>query len=55
MANLTPEARAARNAYMREYRRKNPDKVRQYEINRWERRAEKIRAERQSRQAEETA
>lgn len=55
MAKLSPAARAARNAYMREYRRKNREKYRQYEINRWEHKAEQIRAERAAQNEENTA
>jgi transcriptional regulator with XRE-family HTH domain len=33
---LSEEAREARNAYQREYKRRNPDKVRQYGITYWE-------------------
>lgn len=33
---MTKEARAARNAYYREWRKKNPDKVRIYEASKWE-------------------
>lgn len=36
---LSDEAREARNAYQREYKRRNPDKVRQYGINYWEKKA----------------
>lgn len=34
-------AREAQNAYTREWRKKNPDKVRQYNQNYWARKAEK--------------
>ncbi len=36
MAELTDEAKAARAAYMREWRRKNPEKVREYDARRWQ-------------------
>lgn len=36
---LSEAARQAKNAYQREYRRKNPDKIRQYTVNFWERKA----------------
>ncbi len=45
---LTKEARAARAAYMREWRRKHPEKQREYDAARWERRAAQIRAEREA-------
>lgn len=42
---MTPEARAARAAYKREWRRRNPDKVRAQAERYWQRRAERQRAE----------
>lgn len=39
---LTDEARQAKNAYQREYNRKNPDKVKQYIADYWERKAGRI-------------
>jgi len=36
---LSEAARGARNKYQREYKLKNPDKARQYNINYWERKA----------------
>ena len=44
---LTPEGRAARAAYMREWRKKNKDKEREYEARKWERKARQIREERE--------
>lgn len=38
-AEMSEAGKAARAAYWREYRKRNPDKVRQYEIRKWERRA----------------
>lgn len=49
MPALTPEARAARAKYMREWRRKNPEKQREYEAKKWERKADQIRQEREQR------
>ena len=43
---MTPEARAARAKYMREWRKKNPEKQREYNAKQWERKAAQIRAER---------
>lgn len=40
---MTKEARAARNAYMREWRKKNPEKQREYTARKWEKRAAEIR------------
>lgn len=44
---MTQEAKAARAAYMREWRKKNPEKVREYEARKWERRAEKEKKEKE--------
>jgi len=38
---LTEQARAARSAYVKQWRRKNPEKLRQYMASYWERRAAK--------------
>ena len=37
---MTPEARAERAKYMREWRRKNPEKQREYDAAKWQRKAE---------------
>ena len=42
---MTAEAREARNAYLREWRRQNPDKVKQQRERYWNRQAEKMRKE----------
>ena len=42
---MTQEARSAYNQYMREWRKKNPEKSRAYKEKFWERRAEQIREE----------
>lgn len=39
MNKISDEAKAARNAYQRAWRLKNADKMRQYTINYWEKRA----------------
>ena len=39
MKNLSEKARELRNAYQSEYRRKNPDKIRKYNVDYWERKA----------------
>jgi hypothetical protein len=36
---LSSKAREARNAYAREFRRNNPDKIRKYNADYWERKA----------------
>lgn len=38
---LSPEAKKARRDYIREWRKKNPDKVRAYNAKRWEKLAAK--------------
>lgn len=45
---MSPEAKAERAKYMREWRRKNPDKQREYEAKKWERKAEQARKEREA-------
>ncbi len=42
---MTEEARAARNAYRREYRRKNPDKIKAQQERYWTKKARKEAAE----------
>lgn len=49
---MTKEARAARAAYMREWRKKNPDKQREYTARKWERIAAEKAAENQEGAAE---
>ena len=39
---LTDKARELRNAYQRAYRRKNPEKLQEYNIQYWERKADPI-------------
>ena len=48
MATMTKEARAARAKYMREWRKKNPEKQREYNARAWERKAQQIAAEREA-------
>ena len=38
-APLSPEALEARRKYAREYRKRNPDRVRQWNVNHWEKMA----------------
>lgn len=45
---MTPEARAAAARYMREWRRKHPEKQREYNARRWERKAQQFKAEREA-------
>ena len=53
MAKLTPEARAARAKYMREWRKKNPEKQREYDAKKWERKGQQIKAEREAAASEQ--
>ena len=46
MIELTKEARAARAKYMREWRKKNPEKEREYTARKWEKKGQQIREER---------
>ncbi len=41
---MTDEARAAQREYLREWRKKNPDKTKEYAAAYWERKAEKAKA-----------
>ena len=50
MANMTPAAKLARAQYMREWRKKNPEKQREYNARKWERKAQQIAAEREAAQ-----
>lgn len=47
MVEMTPEARAAKAAYMRDWRRKNADKVKEYDARKWERKAQKLKREKE--------
>ncbi|UYJ35494.1 MAG: hypothetical protein OGM67_03955 [Oscillospiraceae bacterium] len=44
IANITPEE--ARRAYLREWKKAHPDKVREYNARYWKRRAERMAQER---------
>lgn len=50
---MNVSARDARRAYLREWRRKNPDKVRAATERYWERRAAKLSAEAEEQAREE--
>lgn len=39
---MSDKAREERNAYMREWRKRNPDKVKEHQDRYWEKKAEKI-------------
>lgn len=45
---LTVEARQARALYMREWRKRNPDKQRQYTEAKWERKGQELKAKREA-------
>lgn len=47
VTNMTPEARAARAKYMREWRKKNPEKQREYNAKKWERKAQMLKEQKQ--------
>lgn len=49
---LTEEAKKARREYLRAYRKKNPDKVRKWNANFWEKKAKEM--EKQNGQKENT-
>ncbi len=49
MAELSETARQARNDYQREYRRKHPGKLREYNNRYWERKAEQYTPEARAR------
>ena len=40
---LSKEANAARNAYFREWRKKNPEKMKKYQENYWKKKAQEMR------------
>ena len=48
MVTMTDEARAALNAYQREWRKKNKDKAREYRARHWEKKARQLAAEREA-------
>lgn len=55
MATMTAEARAALNAYQREWRKNNKDKEREYRARHWEKKAQQLAAEREAAQNEKRA
>ena len=44
---MTPEAQAMRAQYQREWRKRNKERVKQYEAAKWERMAARARAEKE--------
>jgi DNA invertase Pin-like site-specific DNA recombinase len=50
---LSEEARKLRNEYQRQYRQKNRDKIRQYNVNYWERKARESSPENQVKELSE--
>ena len=48
MVTMTDEARAALNAYQREWRKNNKDKEREYRARHWEKKAQQLAAEREA-------
>ena len=51
--NMNEDAKKARAEYMREWRRRNPEKTRQQRERYWAKRAERMAADRQAQQPEE--
>jgi len=47
MENLSEKARKLRNEAMRKWKKRNPDKVRQYQLNYWEKKANEYTIEMQ--------
>lgn len=47
LASISDEAREAQRAYFREWRKKNPDKIREKNRRYWEKKAEKAKQEEQ--------
>lgn len=52
---LTGEARKARAAYLRQWRKKNPGKQKEYDQKKWEKKAAAIRAEKEAAAAAEAS
>ena len=48
MVDMTPEARAAKAAYMREWRKKNAEKAKEYEARKWERKAAELKRQKEA-------
>lgn len=42
MSKMTTAAKAARTAYLRDWQRKNPEKMREYQVRYWTRKAAQI-------------
>lgn len=47
MATISDEAKEIQRAYFKEWRRKNPDKVREKNRRYWEKKAERIRKQKE--------
>lgn len=52
---LTGEARKARAAYLRQWRKRNPGKQKEYDQKKWEKKAAAIRAEKEAAAAAEAS
>ena len=48
---MTAEARAAFNEYMREWRKKHPEKSKEYKARQWEKKAQQLATEREAQRA----
>ena len=42
--SMTPEKKQKQREYTNQWRKKNPDKVRQYSVNYWERKANELKS-----------
>ena len=49
---ISQEAREVRNAYYREWRKKNPEKMKQYQENYWKKKAQKMQEQEEKETAE---
>ena len=48
--DLSQEVKEARNAYYREWRKKNPEKMKRYQENYWKKKAQEMREEEENEQ-----
>lgn len=53
MNELSEQARKLRNAYQRAYRRKHPEKLKEYNMRYWEKKAAQLTPEQQARELKE--
>ena len=53
MTTLSDKARELHNAYQRKWRRKNPEKLKEYNMRYWEKKAAQLTPEQQARELKE--